>query len=287
MKFHAVSGLPRSGSSLLAGLLRQNPNVLADISSPVVGLARSLINITGSGEMIHRVSAAQKEAMIRSVVTSYYDCVRDDREVIVDTNRQWTANLPLLVDLFPDAKVICCVRDISWIIDSIERLMRRNVYEQTQLFAPGPERATVYGRAESIMKADRLVGGSWTALREGFYSDLSDRLMIVEYDLLAKRPAEVLQAVYSFLEEPMFDGHDFENVQFDAPEFDEMLGVKGLHDVRPKVSFEPRRTILPPDLFKKYQEYSFWRDPVGSAAHVLRSDTAGTSSGLIVSKESD
>ncbi|MGI4764644.1 MAG: sulfotransferase, partial [Janthinobacterium lividum] len=32
---HFISGLPRSGSTLLAALLRQNPTVHAHISSPV------------------------------------------------------------------------------------------------------------------------------------------------------------------------------------------------------------------------------------------------------------
>jgi sulfotransferase len=42
-----------------------------------------------------------------------------------------------------------------------------------------------------------------------------------------------------------------------------------LHKVKPKVAFETRRTILPPDLFAKYQGMDFWRDAAGSAAHVI------------------
>ena len=33
--FHFISGLPRSGSTLLAGILRQNPRFHAHIESPV------------------------------------------------------------------------------------------------------------------------------------------------------------------------------------------------------------------------------------------------------------
>ena len=40
----------------------------------------------------------------------------------------------------------------------------------------------------------------------------------------------------------------------------------GLHSVKSKVEFTPRRTILPPDLFEKYATLAFWRDPKGSAA---------------------
>nr|WP_324258971.1 hypothetical protein [Cellvibrio fontiphilus] len=37
-RFHFISGLPRSGSILLAGILRQNPHFHAAMSSSVAGL---------------------------------------------------------------------------------------------------------------------------------------------------------------------------------------------------------------------------------------------------------
>src|SRR5262245_12365364 len=52
----------------------------------------------------------------------------------------------------------------------------------------------------------------------------------------------------------------------DEPEFDAQLGAPGLHSVKTKVEFSPRRTVLPPDLFEKYASLAFWRDPKGSAA---------------------
>jgi sulfotransferase len=40
--------------------------------------------------------------------------------------------------------------------------------------------------------------------------------------------------------------------------------------VRPRIEVQERRTVLPPDLFQKYSELSFWRDGTGSAANVIR-----------------
>jgi sulfotransferase len=48
------------------------------------------------------------------------------------------------------------------------------------------------------------------------------------------------------------------------------LGVAGLHKVKPKVAPQARRTLLPPDLFDKFAELSFWRDGTASAANVIR-----------------
>jgi len=33
----------------------------------------------------------------------------------------------LLETLFPEAKVIACVRELSWVLDSMERLVRNHV----------------------------------------------------------------------------------------------------------------------------------------------------------------
>jgi sulfotransferase len=66
-------------------------------------------------------------------------------------------------------------------------------------------------------------------------------------------------------------------VQYDAPEFDHQLGLAGLHKVQKQVRHTVRPTILPPDLFQKYNELSFWRDGSASAASVIRprSDDSG------------
>ena len=47
-KFHFISGLPRSGSTLLAAILRQNPRIHAAMSTPVGSLCNTLLNAMGA-----------------------------------------------------------------------------------------------------------------------------------------------------------------------------------------------------------------------------------------------
>ncbi|MNF16504.1 hypothetical protein D3C80_2195470 [compost metagenome] len=58
-------------------------------------------------------------------------------------------------------------------------------------------------------------------------------------------------------------------MKYDAPEFDEALGLHGLHQVRPQVALQRRETILPPDLFEQYSKLSFWQDQANSRANVV------------------
>lgn len=265
--YHFISGLPRSGSTLLAAILRQNPRFHAGMTSPVGALANGLIaQVSAGSEFATMVDADQRRALVRGIFDGYY-AKQQDKGIIFDTNRHWCAKLNLLHDQFPEAKVIACVRNVAWVMDSFERLYRANPYEHTKLFANGG-RNTVQSRLEGLAQHDNVVGFAWAALREAFYGPLASSLLLVDYDLLANAPEKVMPILYDFIGEPRFE-HDFEHVSYDAQEFDTQLGVPGLHRVRSKVALEPRRTILPPDLFETYAKMSFWNDTAGSAAHVI------------------
>lgn len=264
-RLHFIAGLPRSGSTLLAGILRQNPRFHAAMTSPVGALFSVMLNAMSRGnETALFIDEAQRKDLLRSLFESYYR-PQEGKAVVFDTNRVWCARLPALLSIFPDARVICCVRSVAWIMDSIERLVRQNAFEPSRLFATPEERATVYSRVEALAHRDRMVGFAWSALKEAYYSEHGRSLLMLEYDILAQRPAETLQLIYEFLGEAPFT-HDFEAVDYAETAFDAQLSTPGLHTVKRKVEFVPRRTVLPPDLFEKYAQLSFWRDPKGSQA---------------------
>ncbi len=265
--FHFISGLPRAGSTLMAALLRQNPRFSAGMSSPVAGLFEGVIGQVSAGsEISSMVSPEQRARLLRGIFDSYY--ADNTHDVLFDTNRAWTANLPALMHLFPEAKVICCVRNVAWVMDSLERQFRDNAFENTRLFNNPSERATVYTRVEALANANRLVGFAWHALREAVYSEFADRLILIDYDILVARPGDVMKLLYEFLGEDPFE-HSFEDVEYDEPTFDAQLGLDGLHRVHKKVEPRPRKTVLPPDLFEKYANISFWQSMQGSAAYQI------------------
>ncbi|PCR92881.1 sulfotransferase family protein [Pseudomonas fluorescens] len=268
-QFHFISGLPRSGSTLLSAILLQNPRFHAGMTSPVGALFSGVLEQCSAGSEFGAViDTEMRRRLLRGLFDSYY-ADKADKPVVFDTNRQWSSRLPAISDLFPQAKVIACVRNVAWVMDSLERLYRANPYENTKLFGDAVERNTVYSRCETLAQRNRLVGFAWAALKEAYYGEHADSLLIVDYDLLTQAPERVLRLVYDFIGEPWFE-HDFEHLAYDAPEFDQALGVAGLHKVKPKVALQSRRTILPPDLFKQYADLSFWLDGSASAANVIR-----------------
>jgi sulfotransferase len=257
---HFISGLPRAGSTLLAALLRQNPRFHAGMTSPVGSLYLALL-----GEMSARNEFAVflDERQRRDVLSSVFEaCYRDihPTKLVFDTNRAWCAKVAGLAELFPTARVICCVRQMSWIIDSVERMVQRNPFELSKIFNFDPT-GTVYSRATGVAGTTGFVGFAYDALKEAFFGAEARRLILVQYDSLTRQPQDTLRKLYEALGEPCFE-HDVENVVYeDAVEFDARLGTPGLHSVARRVQAIERATVLPPDLFRRYEGDNFWREP--------------------------
>jgi sulfotransferase len=253
---HFISGLPRAGSTLLAGILRQNPRVHAAMTSPVGSLFTALLRqMSQENEFAPFIEGAQREAILAGLFESYYRDIQAEK-LVFDTNRLWCSKLPALAALFPQAKVIACVRDLSWVLDSLERLIRRNKFEPSKIFnfdAGG----TVYNRVDGLVGMNGMVGSAYNALKEAYYGEEADRLMLVTYDTLTRAPAQAMAAVYDFIGAPPF-AHDFDHVDYAEEEFDARLGTPGLHRVAAKVQHVERQTILPPDLFRRVENDSFW-----------------------------
>jgi sulfotransferase len=264
-RFHFISGLPRSGSTLLSAILRQNPRFEAAMSGPVAGLLGTmLVEMSGRNEFSVFINDDQRQRVIRGIVDNYY--ADRDEDVVFDTSRAWCARMNVVNELFPESKVIACVRHMPWVIDSIERLIQKNTFQPSSIFnytAGG----TVYTRADGVAGGDGMVGYAYNALKEAFFGAHADKLMLVQYETLVTDPGRALSAIYEFIGEPAFE-HDFEHVEYDAEAFDKKTGTPGLHTVRPKVGAIERQTILPPDVFKRFENDAFWRNPEANVHQV-------------------
>ena len=260
MNVHFISGLPRSGSTLLCAILRQNPAFHASMTSPVYSLCSPLIKqMSGASQYSMFFTDEVRRRVLKGLFSSYY-AGHADKSCVIDTNRVWTGRAAMLADMFPEHRVICCVRDIGWVLDSIERMLKKNPLQTSRLFN-FEQGASAYARAESLMDLDKgFIGHCWTCLREAWFSDFAGRLVLVEYEKLCKQPREVVAGIYQALRQPSF-GHDFDRVIYDEPDYDAVLGMPGMHRVEEKVAYKVRKPQLPPDLLSKYNDLSFWKRP--------------------------
>jgi sulfotransferase len=263
---HFISGLPRSGSTLLAAILRQNPRFHAGMTSPVGAMYLALEGaMSRRNEAAVFIEEAQRRDILKGLFDNYYRSLQQEK-LVFDTNRIWCAKLPGLTQLFPNARIVCCVRDVGWIMDSIERLVRKNAFELSGMFGFEPG-STVYTRVNRVATSDGMVGYALDALKDGFFGEQASKMILVEYEALARAPRSTLDHLYTLLNEPPFE-HDLEHVDYKADEFDLALGTPGLHTIRPKVDWVERQSVLPPELFQRFVNDMFWRVPSANLRQV-------------------
>jgi sulfotransferase len=197
----------------------------------------------------------KRRRLVKSLINTYYE---DANEVVFDTNRGWTTLTPLIRDIFPKSKMLCCVRDVPWILDSFEQLLRKNPYSITSLFSP-EESDNVYLRANALLRADRTLGFALNGLKQAFYGGENDMIMMINYDDLCRAPESAMQSIYQFLGEPYFT-HDFNDLEASYDEFDDDLNLKGMHTIRKKLEHKVRDPVIPPDLWHQTLPLSFWKE---------------------------
>lgn len=258
LKINFISGLPRSGSTLLAAILRQNPRFHAAAQSPVAELFMSLQkSMSGASDSSVFISDVQREMILKSCVETYYKYSEPPKVVVFDNNRSWCTLLSAVVRLFPATRVVCCLRKPAWILDSIERQVQRNALQPSKVFNYEPG-GNVYIRTDHLMK-NNFVGPSLSALKQAWFGEHADRLIAIRYESLTAHPVDVMDQLYDLLCEEHY-AHNFDNVEYNASEFDTRLGLPDFHRVSPKVQVNERETILPLDLFKQYDN-AFWDLP--------------------------
>jgi len=255
-RYHFISGLPRSGSTLLTSILNQNPKFYSNISNPLARFVRSIIKESHAGPGYALQCPENKRIeLIQNMIETYHSHI--PQEVCFNTNRGWSSLLPLLEVTNPKSKVICCVRDINWILDSFEVLFRRNPFTMSKMYGE-QESETVYTRSNALMMPGHTVRFAYDSLKEAITGPQKRKIMLIEYENLAKNPEMTMCALYNFIGEPYFK-HDFDNVEGSYDEYDIDAGIHGLHKIRKKVEFIKRDPVLPPDIMNQFTGLEVWR----------------------------
>ena len=255
--YYFISGLPRSGSTLLSAILKQNPEFYADIASPLQGIVTNTINFMTGCESNLNITEERRKNILLSLFEGYYSFI--EKPVIFDSSRGWTKNTALVQELFPNTKILCCVRDIVWIINSFEIINNKSPF-YTNTLVKEQLSGNVFSRSDGMMdNNDGVIAGPWIALQEGFAIN-PEMTYFVEYDNLCKNPENEMRNIYKFLEQPYYS-HDFDNVEYSNHNFDMSCNLKDLHTVRKKVEYKEQRKVLPKEVWEKYESMNmeFWK----------------------------
>lgn len=224
MNFIALSGLPRTGSTLLSAILDQNPEIHAEGNSAVCQLMWDMqqsCEFSASEQLQSNGRQLDQDFLISSIPAIYYRNVKAMH--IIDKCRSWTLpdNMKMMRRYITnDPKVIVMTRPIEEIVESFVRLRKANGWGD-------PNFGLLEPMSEPIMRSQFGVEYARETNNGEFY--------FVEYADLVSKPADTLLGIYKFLNLEYFI-HDFENVINAHLEDDTVYGLIGMHDIRKKVS---------------------------------------------------
>lgn len=254
---HFISGMPRSGSTLLCNILAQNPRLHCTHTS---GCMDVLFGVRNQWDKLVEHQAHPNPGVKLNVLKAILDAYYADMEkpVILDKSRGWLAHLEMAEAIIGrKAKVIVPVRRLEEIVASMEQLHRKTAATQQP---PGEaelyfQMQTTEGRCDYWNSGQGVIGLAFNRIKDAMQRGFRDRLHFVDYERLCANPAETLSGIYEFLGEEQFI-HDFNNVEQVTQEDDAVHGYAGLHTIRPQVSIKPRSAglILGAPLRKKYSD---------------------------------
>jgi sulfotransferase len=241
-QFVALSGLPRTGSTLLSAILSQNPEIHAEGNSAVCQLMWDMQQSVVNSEQLKASNKDILDALVKPIPHIYYADVT--KPIVVDKCRSWTlaANVEILNRYFSNPlKVIVLVRPMVEIVSSFLVLRKANGWSDVEMI--------LEDGSEPIMRS--LAGVEWARKNN------NGEFLFVTYDDLVDNTQASLDRIYNHCGwEPFV--HDLDNIINHHKENDAVYGLIGQHDVRPQIS---RRTVsidLPDELIKECNRLDEW-----------------------------
>jgi len=260
-KYHFIAGLPRSGSTLLANILAQNPNFHATGTSGIMDVMFNVRNVWNN--LIEFKATPDYPAeirVLRGILESYFSNI--DESVIFDKGRGWLSEIEMIeAVLGHKIKILVPVRDMREVVSSFEKLWRKDApYNQSSLAKEDYFMfQTVTGRVNMTLRHTHPVGIAYNRIVDAMNRGFSDRLFFVDFEDLTHQPKETIDQVYKFLDEDSFE-HDFNNVEQVTKENDAIFGIRDLHTIRKKVTplKSDWRTVIG-EQFAHLDNLNFWK----------------------------
>jgi len=254
-QFVCLSGLPRSGSTMLSSILNQNPLIYSEGNSAVCQLLWDMY-LSATKYASEQLGANNRHDtpydLVSHIPKVYYKNVPKTKEVIIDKCRSWTMsyNVDLLLKYVdPNIKIIVLERSITDIFKSFMKLYKKNNINDEQVHVRLSN--MLVPNSEPILRS--AVGVNMARKKNEENPSSNKNFLFIKYDDLIKNTQEIMNQIYDFCGWAPYT-HDFNNIVNQFPENDAFYGLKGFHEIRQTISKEENEFVLPPDILEKCQK---------------------------------
>ena len=258
-KLFFLVAMPRSGNTVFASLINQNPEIVCTANSITLEIMKDLY-LLKTTDVFQNFPDHKSLNNIMDVV---YDLYYKDwpQQIIIDRGPVLATGNPGNFELIKihykrPFKCIVLLRDLMDVLASYMKWYTEN----PDAF---PNRNNLKNDEEKllyIMNKDGAVAKDLEAIKNAFnYPDICH---FVKFDDLMTNPTEELQKIYKFLEEPYYP-HYFENlkdININGIEYDDTVVGKNMHKLHTgKIEkiYNPYIEKIPQSIKEKYGHIRF------------------------------
>jgi sulfotransferase len=249
-KLHFISGIPRSGSTLLCNLLNMNDAFHATATSPILEVLNG-IRHTYSHNVVYKTNnRLEQYEYMRLGMKGFLEGFYSGKGVVFDKCRGWVNNLPLIDDIMghKETKIIWTYRNPVEVVSTMESQHIKTILLQNADELCGVDFSTVHARVDNYIRDNGILAKPIWNLHDAYGMGYNDRIMIIKFNELTINPQGTLDSIHDFLGEDryQYDTNNFSDLKQSTFEFDGIFNYKYRHDIKEGlVRHSPHNINLP------------------------------------------
>ena len=249
-----LMGMPRSGNTLFASIMNQNPELVVTANSITLEIMKNLF-------LLKRTDVFQNYPDHQSL-DNMLDCVYDvfykdwPQKYIIDRGPVMTkGNFALMQKHYRRPfKCIVLVRDLMDVLASFIKW-----FEQEPTAYPNKYGHIIEEKLSALMKDDGAIAKELKAIQNSFnYKDLC---CYVKYDDLVSNTEQCINDVYKFLNIPSFQHKffDLDQININGISYNDRIVGKNMHTIRNEIKkeYNPYIEKIPQRIREKYGHIKF------------------------------
>ena len=249
-KLFFLVALPRSGNTLFASIMNQNPEIAATANSITLGILKELFLLKKTDTFLNYPDHKSLDNISDNIFNLYYKhwpqrIIIDRGPIMANGN---PGNFELMQKHFkPGFKCIVLLRDLMEVFASYMKWYTENPNSFVNKFGKADEEKLL-----GLMKEEGAIVKEIKSIQTAHnYPNICH---FIRYNDMVANPKKVFQELYEFLDEPYYP-HYFENlkqININDIKYDDTVLGKNMHTIRSTVKKETNNYIVPNSIRERY-----------------------------------
>jgi sulfotransferase len=227
-----MSGLPRSGSTLLMNILGQNPEVGVSATSGLYDIVNGMRTSFTISPMVNAQSETDMNSRFERATRAFMNEWAGNTPWYIDKSRGWPHAFEFLERMGFEPKLIVTIRDLRGVLASMERLYRADNLRIPSVADGVAETSLTVEQRVTKWGGGIPVGVAYNHVLDLFARRLNERCLFIRYEDLTTDPKTELERVYEYLKLNPFV-HNLGKIEQLTQEDDRKHGLSGLHAIEP------------------------------------------------------